>query len=67
MYLQNGSRRRTPGGVYIYLLKNNDHIPMNKINEIFQPDKEMHKLEKKLKDKEKKKKLKRKISKYCVQ
>lgn len=40
---------------------------MNKINEIFQPDKEMHKLEKKLKDKEKKKKLKRKISKYCVQ
>lgn len=39
MMIMNGSRRRTAGGVYLYLVKNNDHIPQPKIREIFYQDK----------------------------
>lgn len=35
----NGSRRRTAGGIYLYLVKNDDHIPQPKIREIFYQDK----------------------------
>jgi len=31
----NGSRRRTPGGVFLHLLRNHDEIPMEKIREVF--------------------------------
>lgn len=31
----NGSRRRTPGGVFFYLLRNHEEIPMEKIKEVF--------------------------------
>ncbi|KAK0182042.1 hypothetical protein PV327_000213 [Microctonus hyperodae] len=37
--IMNGSRRRTPGGVYLYLVKNDDHIPQEQIREIFAVDK----------------------------
>lgn len=32
---QDGSRRRTPGGVFLFLLRNHDVIPMEKIREVF--------------------------------
>jgi len=31
----NGSRRRTPGGVFLHLLRNHDEIPMEKIRQVF--------------------------------
>lgn len=37
--IMNGSRRRTPGGVYLYLVKNDEHLPQEKIREIFFVDK----------------------------
>lgn len=39
MLIMNGSRRRTPGGVYLHLVKNDDHIPQEQIREIFAVDK----------------------------
>jgi len=30
-----GSRRRTPGGVFLYLLRNDDEVPMEQIRQIF--------------------------------
>lgn len=38
----NGSRRRTAGGVYFWLVKNDEHIPQEKIREIFCNDKKEH-------------------------
>lgn len=35
MLIMNGSRRRTAGGVYFWLVKNDKHIPQEKIREIF--------------------------------
>lgn len=35
----NGSRRRTAGGIYFWLVKNDEHIPQEKIREIFDYDK----------------------------
>ncbi|XP_076652634.1 phosphorylated adaptor for RNA export [Halictus rubicundus] len=35
----NGCRRRTAGGVYLWLVKNDKHIPQEKIREIFYPKK----------------------------
>lgn len=42
MLIMNGSRRRTAGGVYLWLVKNDDHIPQEKIREIFYIDKREH-------------------------
>ncbi|XP_076244880.1 phosphorylated adaptor for RNA export [Calliopsis andreniformis] len=39
MLIMNGSRRRTPGGIYLWLVKNDEHIPQEKIREIFYYDK----------------------------
>ena len=39
MLIMNGSRRRTAGGVYLWLVKNDEHIPQEKIREIFYYDK----------------------------
>ncbi|XP_043256328.1 phosphorylated adapter RNA export protein [Colletes gigas] len=39
MLIMNGSRRRTAGGVYLWLVKNDKHIPQEKIREIFYYDK----------------------------
>ncbi|XP_014218390.1 phosphorylated adapter RNA export protein isoform X2 [Copidosoma floridanum] len=39
MLIMNGSRRRTAGGVYLFLVKNDDHIPQPKIREIFYQEK----------------------------
>jgi phosphorylated adapter RNA export protein len=39
MLIMNGSRRRTAGGIYLYLVKNDDDIPQPKIREIFYQDK----------------------------
>lgn len=39
MLIMNGSRRRTAGGIYLYLVKNDDHIPQPKIREIFYQEK----------------------------
>ncbi|MEE6507777.1 hypothetical protein FKM82_030701 [Ascaphus truei] len=36
LYLQNGSRRRTPGGVYLNLLKSTPSITTEQVKEIFQ-------------------------------
>ncbi|KAL0129825.1 hypothetical protein PUN28_001819 [Cardiocondyla obscurior] len=38
MLIMNGSRRRTAGGIYFWLIKNNKHIPQEKIREIFYYD-----------------------------
>ncbi|XP_072757138.1 uncharacterized protein Phax [Anoplolepis gracilipes] len=38
MLIMNGSRRRTAGGVYFWLVKNDKHIPQEKIREIFYDD-----------------------------
>lgn len=38
MLIMNGSRRRTTGGVYFWLVKNDKHIPQEKIREIFDYD-----------------------------
>lgn len=38
MLIMNGSRRRTAGGVYFWLVKNDEHIPQEKIREIFYYD-----------------------------
>lgn len=35
MMIMNRSRRRTAGGIYLYLVKHDDHIPQEKIREIF--------------------------------
>lgn len=40
MLIMNGSRRRTAGGVYFWLVKNDKHIPQEKIREIFYYDRE---------------------------
>ncbi|KAK2574978.1 hypothetical protein KPH14_008741 [Odynerus spinipes] len=40
--IMNGSRRRTAGGVYLWLVKNDEHIPQEKIREIFYIDKKEH-------------------------
>ncbi|KAG7203191.1 hypothetical protein KM043_010298 [Ampulex compressa] len=40
--IMNGSRRRTAGGVYLWLVKNDEHIPQEKIREIFCNDKKEH-------------------------
>ncbi|XP_068975179.1 phosphorylated adapter RNA export protein isoform X2 [Bombus flavifrons] len=42
MLIMNGSRRRTAGGVYLWLVKNDEHIPREKISEIFYYDKKEH-------------------------
>lgn len=42
MLIMNGSRRRTAGGVYLWLVKNDEHIPREKIREIFYYDKKEH-------------------------
>lgn len=42
MLIMNGSRRRTAGGVYLWLVKNDEHIPREKIREIFDYDKKEH-------------------------
>ncbi|KZC04253.1 PREDICTED: phosphorylated adapter RNA export protein [Dufourea novaeangliae] len=42
MLIMNGSRRRTAGGVYLWLVKNDEHIPQEKIREIFYYDKKEH-------------------------
>ncbi|XP_022189897.2 phosphorylated adapter RNA export protein isoform X2 [Nilaparvata lugens] len=39
MMVMNGSRRRTPGGVYLALLKRDKDIPAEKVKEIFVDDK----------------------------
>lgn len=38
MMIMNGSRRRTTGGIYFWLVKNDKHIPQEKIREIFYYD-----------------------------
>lgn len=38
MLIMNGSRRRTAGGIYFWLVKNDEHIPQEKIREIFYYD-----------------------------
>ncbi|XP_012061264.1 PREDICTED: phosphorylated adapter RNA export protein [Atta cephalotes] len=38
MLIMNGSRRRTAGGIYFWLVKNDKHIPQEKIREIFYYD-----------------------------
>ncbi|XP_011858635.1 PREDICTED: phosphorylated adapter RNA export protein isoform X2 [Vollenhovia emeryi] len=38
MLIMNGSRRRTAGGVYFWLVKNDKHIPQEKIRQIFYSD-----------------------------
>ena len=50
MLIMNGSRRRTAGGVYLYLVKNDDHIPQEKIREIFYVDKKENAVQKKQAD-----------------
>ncbi|KAI4489853.1 hypothetical protein M0804_004035 [Polistes exclamans] len=35
LLIMNGSRRRTAGGVYLWLVKNDEHLPQEKIREIF--------------------------------
>ncbi|XP_012285359.1 phosphorylated adapter RNA export protein isoform X2 [Orussus abietinus] len=47
MLIMNGSRRRTAGGVYLWLVKNDEHIPQEKIREIFYTDKKEHNEERK--------------------
>ncbi|XP_033216674.1 phosphorylated adapter RNA export protein [Belonocnema kinseyi] len=47
MLIMNGSRRRTAGGVYLYLVKNDDHLPQEKIREIFYVDKKESAVQKK--------------------
>ena len=36
--MQNGTRRRTPGGVYIELLKSDGSIPQDVISSIFEKE-----------------------------
>ncbi|XP_068620371.1 phosphorylated adapter RNA export protein [Battus philenor] len=38
MLVRNGTRRRTPGGVYFFLLKHDDEISQSMINQIFNED-----------------------------
>lgn len=38
MLIMNGSRRRTAGGIYFWLVKHDEHIPQEKIREIFYYD-----------------------------
>ncbi|RUS70133.1 hypothetical protein EGW08_022104 [Elysia chlorotica] len=58
MMIRNGSRRRTPGGVYIELLKTDGSIPQDVINGIF--EKEDMEWKTQLKEKRKMKKAARK-------
>ncbi|XP_051161033.1 phosphorylated adapter RNA export protein [Leptopilina boulardi] len=50
MLIMNGSRRRTAGGVYLYLVKNDDHLPQEKIREIFYVDRKEIEKQKKQQD-----------------
>lgn len=47
MLVMNGSRRRTPGGIYLYLVKNDEDIPQPKIKEIFYQDRKENTVRKK--------------------
>ncbi|VVD03847.1 unnamed protein product [Leptidea sinapis] len=38
MLVMNGKRRRTPGGVYFFLLKRDDDVSMEMVNKIFSED-----------------------------
>ena len=38
VFLQNGTRRRTPGGIYFFLLKRDDDVSQEMINQIFNED-----------------------------
>ncbi|EZA53924.1 hypothetical protein DMN91_011561 [Ooceraea biroi] len=42
MLIMNGSRRRTAGGVYLWLVKNDKHIPQEEIRQIFYYDQNEH-------------------------
>lgn len=64
--VQNGTRRRTPGGVFIYTLKKDEHVPMDKTRQIFMEEKKMQHAEKKIKEKQRKQQLKKKISKILL-
>ncbi|XP_017882966.2 phosphorylated adapter RNA export protein isoform X2 [Ceratina calcarata] len=48
MLIMNGSRRRTAGGVYLWLVKTDEHIPQEKIRAIFYYDKKEHSDQKKV-------------------
>lgn len=50
MLIMNGSRRRTAGGVYLYLVKHDDHLPQEQIREIFYVDKKENAIQKKKQD-----------------
>ncbi|XP_043471522.1 phosphorylated adapter RNA export protein [Leptopilina heterotoma] len=50
MLIMNGSRRRTAGGVYLYLVKHDDHLPQEQIREIFYVDKKEIAIQKKQQD-----------------
>ena len=39
--LQNGTRRRTPGGVYIQLVKSDPDISKEQLDQIFEEDKQL--------------------------
>jgi len=44
LMINNGSRRRTPGGVFLHLLRNDSRIDKKVVDEIFEPEQEQRKV-----------------------
>ncbi|CAH1116522.1 unnamed protein product [Phaedon cochleariae] len=62
MLIMNQKRRRTPGGVYLFLVRNDYHITFDQKNEIFGEERQKHKQMLKAKQKAKTLKLKSEIA-----
>lgn len=60
-FFQNQSRRRTPGGVFLFLVKHDNALTPEQQMQIFGDEKEKYRLEQKLKKKLKREQLKAKI------
>lgn len=64
---QNQMRRRTPGGVFLFLVRHDKHITYQQQHSIFDEDRSNNKQKSRLKSKEKYKKMREKIGNYILQ
>lgn len=64
--LQNQTRRRTPGGVFLFLVRHDKHITYQQQHSIFNEERTNSKQKIKFKSKEKYKKMREKIGKYIL-
>lgn len=64
LLFQNQTRRRTPGGVFLFLVRHDKDITYQQQHSIFDEERSKNKQKSKMKMREKYKKIKEKIGKY---